>query len=208
MKRAYDFITEDLWGLKCPYKMTPEFIVVHNTANDASAEREVTFMKKNPSQTSYHFAVDDVEIRQVVPTDRNAWHAGDGATGRGNRKGIAIEICYSLSGGEKFEAAENNAAQLISELLKKYSWTIDKVKKHQDFSGKYCPHRTLDMGWERFLKKVEGYMIEDLEEVDDIVWELSERGIIKNRELWLMKLEENEDAYWLAKKAANYIREM
>ena len=31
--------------LKCPYEMTPTRIVVHNTANDASARNEITFMK-------------------------------------------------------------------------------------------------------------------------------------------------------------------
>ncbi|MDV4149399.1 hypothetical protein R0131_00970 [Clostridium sp. AL.422] len=29
------------------------------------------------------------------------------------------------------------------------------MKKHQDFSGKYCPHRTLDMGWQRFLNIIQ-----------------------------------------------------
>ena len=37
---------------------------------------------------------------------------------------------------------------------KERGWGIDKVTKHQDYSGKYCPHRTLDMGWERFLNMI------------------------------------------------------
>ncbi|MFR5581258.1 MAG: hypothetical protein ACLTJ1_12655, partial [Thomasclavelia ramosa] len=36
-----------------------------------------------------------------------------------------------------------------------HGWGIDKVKKHQDFANKYCPHRTLDMGWQRFLNMVQ-----------------------------------------------------
>lgn len=32
------------------------------------------------------------------------------------------------------------------------------MKKHQDFDGKYCPHRTLDKGWQRFLNMVKSYM--------------------------------------------------
>ena len=28
------------------------------------------------------------------------------------------------------------------------------MTKHQDYSGKYCPHRTLDLGWERFLNNI------------------------------------------------------
>lgn len=50
--------------------------------------------------------------------------------------------------------------------------------------------------------------MKELESVNDIVWELANRGIIGNKELWLKKLAEDTDAYWLARKAANYIRGM
>lgn len=206
MNIVKDFVPESKYKLKCPYKMTPAFIVVHNTANDATAKNEIAYMKRNNDATSFHFAVDDVETRQGIPLDRNAWHAGDGNNGEGNRYGIAVEICYSKSGGSRFVKSEENAARLIAYLLKKYNLGIDRVKKHQDFSKKYCPHRTLDMGWDRFLKKVESYMATELTSVNDIVWELAHRGIITNKELWLKKLEADRDAYWLARKCANYIR--
>lgn len=141
------------WSVKCPYEMTPWFVVVHNTANDAKASGEVSYMLSNNSATSFHYAVDDTEIVQGIPEYRTAWHAGDG-TGNGNMHGISIEICYSKSGGERFLKAENLAAELIADILTRYGWGIEKVTKHQDYSGKYCPHRTLDMGWERFLDKV------------------------------------------------------
>lgn len=208
MKRITDILDKNLWKTKCPFLMTPEFIVIHNTANDASAKNEVAYMKRNTLETSFHFAVDDIGTIQGIPLNRNAWHAGDGVLGNGNRRGIAIEICYSKSGGEKFLKAEENAAKLAAELLKKYGWDVSHIKKHQDFSGKYCPHRTLDLGWDRFLKKVEKYMTEELTETDEIVAELVNAGIIGNRELWLSKLDEDEDAYWLARKTANYIREL
>ena len=44
---------------------------------------------------------------------------------------------------------------LLSDGLRAHGWGIDKVKKHQDFANKYCPHRTLDMGWQRFLNMVQ-----------------------------------------------------
>lgn len=138
--------------------MTAEFIVVHNTANDASANNEISYMRTNNNKVSFHFAVDDKEVVQGLPLNRNGWHAGDGSNGKGNRKGIGIEICYSKSGGANFVKAEKNAAKFIAQLLKERGWGIDKVKKHQDFSGKYCPHRTLDMGWQRFLNMVKAEM--------------------------------------------------
>lgn len=140
--------------IKCPYEMKPEFIVVHNTANDATAQNEVEYMKSNNNTVSFHYAIDDKQIVQGIEENRNAWHTGDGRNGKGNRYGIAIEICYSKSGGDRFDLAEKNAAKFIAEKLKEKGWGIDKVKKHQDFSNKYCPHRTLDYGWERFLNLI------------------------------------------------------
>ena len=150
---------KDKYGIKCPYEMKPEFVVIHNTANNASANNEIAYMHRNDNEVSFHYAVDDKEIIQGLPLNRNSWNAGDGGSGRGNRKGISIEICYSKSGGKRFETAQKNAAELTAKLLKDYGWGIDKVKKHQDFNGKHCPHRTLDdYGWDYFLKLVEGYM--------------------------------------------------
>lgn len=160
MNIVKNLVSQSKYSVKCPYSMTPEFIVVHNTANDASAQNEVKYMISNNNQVSFHFAVDDKEIVQGLPLDRNAWACGDGANGKGNRKGIQIEICYSKSGGGRFENAEKNAAKFIAQLLKERGWGVDKVKKHQDFSGKYCPHRTLDIGWASFVNMVNDYLKE------------------------------------------------
>ena len=129
-------VPESKWGIKCPYEMTPTRIVVHNTANDASARNEIAYMTNNDYETSFHYAVDDKEIVQGIEENRNSWNAGDG-NGKGNREGIAIEICYSLSGGDRFIKAEKNAVDLIVDILKRYGWGIDRVTKHQDYTNKY-----------------------------------------------------------------------
>lgn len=149
-----NLVSSSKYNIKCPYPMTPEFIVVHNTANDASARNEIAYMIRNNNQVSFHYAIDDKEIVQGIPENRNAWHAGDGGSGKGNRYGLSIEICYSKSGGQRFVEAEKLAAKFIASKLKEKGWGIDRVKKHQDFSSKYCPHRTLDMGWQRFLNMI------------------------------------------------------
>ena len=138
--------------------MNPKFIIVHNTTNDASAMAEISYMIGNNNKVSFHCAVDNTRIVQGIPFDRNSWNAGDGKNGEGNRKGISIEICYSKSGGEKFKDAERLAAEYIAYLLKQYKWEIDKVKKHQDFSNKDCPHRTLEEGWQKFLNLISFYV--------------------------------------------------
>lgn len=155
MKIVKNLMTPDKYHIKCPYNMTPTRIVVHNTYNDASAKNEIAYMIRNNNEVSFHYAVDDKEIVQGIAENRNGWHASDGGRGKGNREGIAIEICYSKSGGDRFIKAEQNAVELIVDILKRYGWGIDKVTKHQDYTDKYCPHRTLDMGWNRFLKMIE-----------------------------------------------------
>lgn len=148
-------VSSSKYSIKCPYAMTPRYITIHNTANDASANNEVSYMINNNYEVSFHYAVDDKEAVQAIPENRNAWHCGDGGAGTGNRYSIGIEICYSKSGGNRFIQAEKNAAYLTATLLKKYGWGIDRVKRHYDWSGKYCPHRTMDMGWQRFLNMVQ-----------------------------------------------------
>lgn len=135
-------VSSSKYNIKCPYSMKPVGIAIHNTYNDASAKNEVSYMKSNNNQVSFHIAVDDKEAIQGLPFDRNSWSCGDGANGQGNRKHISIEICYSKSGGIKFTNAEKLAAKVVAELLKKYNWGIDKVKAHRDFANKNCPHRT------------------------------------------------------------------
>ena len=153
------------YNLKCPYTREPDRIVIHNSANDAPAKNEIAYMISRPEEISFHLAIDDREVVQGLPFERNAWAASDGC-GPGNMKGIHIEICYSLSGGARFIEAERNAARYTALLLHKYGWGIDRVTKHRDYVGKYCPHRTLDMGWQRFINMVKKYLNEYREEID------------------------------------------
>lgn len=181
------------YTLKSPYVMTPTRLIVHNTANDASANNEISYMVTNNLEVSFHYAVDDIEAVQGLPENRNGWHAGDGRTGIGNRQGIGIEICYSKSGGDRFIKAERNACILIAQLLKKYGWGIDKVTKHQDYSGKYCPHRTLDMGWQRFLNMVQAELNGNTDwKSEAVVLPEDKRKYITNKKTALYKIDSGE----------------
>lgn len=134
------------FSIKAPYAMKPEYITVHNTGNTASARNEATYHNNNNYQVSYHVAIDDKEAIQLIPFNRNAWHAGD-SMGNGNMKSIGIEICYSMDNGysgaksERYKKAEDNAALYIAHVLKQYGWGIDRLKRHYDWSGKDCPHK-------------------------------------------------------------------
>lgn len=159
VKIVQKIVPTSKYSIKCPNIITMKGITVHNTANDASALNEINYMTNNNYETSFHFAVDDIQAVQGLPLNRNGWHASDGL-GAGNMSTIAIEICYSKSGGARFDKAEENAAELIAGLLQDYNWGIDKVKRHYDYAPnkKYCPHRTMDKGWDRFLNMVKSKM--------------------------------------------------
>ena len=153
-----NLLSKSKYDLKVPVESCAKdmkYIVIHNTANDASAANEVAYMIRNDSSTSFNAAVDDKEIVIGIPLSRGAFAAGQRD---GNAHGIHIEFCYSLSGGTRFDKAEKNAAEYIAKLLTERKWDISHVKKHQDFDGKYCPHRTLDKGWQRFVNMVKTYM--------------------------------------------------
>ena len=47
---------------------------------------------------------------------------------------------------------------------------------------------------------------QEIVSVNDIVWDLHYHGIISNKELWLKKLNEDINSYWLARKMVNYLR--
>ncbi|MCY8950045.1 LysM peptidoglycan-binding domain-containing protein [Bacillus atrophaeus] len=151
-----NLVSESKYKLKCPNHMAAEYITIHNTYNDASAANEVSYMIGNTSSTSFHFAVDDKEVIQGLPLNRNAWHTGDGTNGPGNRKSIGAEICYSKSGGARYKAAEERAIKFVAQLLKERGWGVDRVRKHQDWNGKYCPHRILSEGrWDEVKTAIE-----------------------------------------------------
>lgn len=70
-------------------------------------------------------------------------------------KSIGIEICYSKSGGTRYDKAEQKAVELTAYLLHKYNLPISAVKQHHHWSGKNCPHRIRANGtWNKFLARV------------------------------------------------------
>lgn len=161
-KYVEKLIPSSKYSLKAPYAMTPQYVTIHNTSNDAPAANEVSYASGNTAPTGFHYAIDDKEAILMIPLNRTAFHAGDGASGAGNRKSIGIEICYSKSGGARYEAAEENAVYLAARLLYKYGLDISRLKKHQDWSGKYCPHRILDKkSWNDFKSRV-NWVLEEI----------------------------------------------
>ncbi|MBC9786450.1 N-acetylmuramoyl-L-alanine amidase [Heliobacterium chlorum] len=137
------------------YPMTPTFITVHNTGNSApgaDAAGHAAFIKSpGAGTTSWHFSVDDHQIVQHIPTNENAWHAGDGANGPGNRTSIGVEICENSDGN--LGRAEANAIDLIIDLMKQFNIPLTNVVPHKRWTGKDCPHLILPR-WDSFIASI------------------------------------------------------
>lgn len=129
------------YARKATYGMSPIGITIHETDNNAPARNEIAYMQRNDNWTSFHYAVDEKEVIQGLPLDRNGWHAADGDKGTGNRKTIAIEICrnYRTDDLSNYYAARDRAEQLVGWLMYVYGWDGDDIYTHNDWSGKNCP---------------------------------------------------------------------
>ncbi|MCF8019014.1 MAG: N-acetylmuramoyl-L-alanine amidase [Vallitaleaceae bacterium] len=130
-------------------KMVPKYITVHNTGNSkANARQNSTYVDTATGYVSWHFTVDDKDIFQELPLNETAWHAGD-SRGQGNMASIGIEICEHI--GIDWEQAKANAVYLIRTLMRDFNIPIERVVPHQKWSGKYCPRKILDEGWDKFI---------------------------------------------------------
>lgn len=154
-----------LYYLKSPYRMTPQTLTIHNTGNTASAYNEAAYMNGNTNQVSYHVVGDDKVIIQLIPFDRMAWAAGDGANGPGNRTSIHYEIAYSMDGGysgsmsERYLQAQENATLYAANVLIQYKWGVDRLRQHWHWSRKDCPHKMRAHGyWDWFVRRVQQHM--------------------------------------------------
>lgn len=198
-----------------------KYIVIHYTANNGdTAKNNVDYYKNNVVSASAHYYVDEFDmVYQSVLEGDTAYAVG--GTGKyihpecRNANSISIELCSrningsglaATDGGWYFkEETVNNAVDLTKELMAKYNIPLENVLRHYDVWGKICPAPFVNdpEKWNEFKRRLTE--VKELESVNDIVWELHERGIITDKDLWLKKLAEDDNAYWLARKAVNYI---
>ena len=115
------------------HPMSPKYITIHDTGNaskGSGAKNHAIYAGRGVNEVGYHFVVDDKNIYQLLPLTENAWHAGDGGSGTGNRQSIAIEICENPESNRT--TAEKNAQQLAAYLMKKYGIPTSNIKQHHD----------------------------------------------------------------------------
>lgn len=154
---------------------------------------------------------------QTLPWNHRGWHGG----GSSNNTHIGFEICEDgLTDGTYFSKVYQEAVELCAYLCKEYNLTEKDIICHSEGYKKGIASNHGDvMHWfpkhgksmDTFRADVKALLNqqaapEELTKVNDIVWELSHRGIITATDLWLKKLEEDTNAYWLARKTVNFLR--
>ena len=121
-------------------RINPTSITIHQTGNvDASAKANHNYMKninKSGERTaSWHVTVGHDYIIQAQSFNYKTYHAGNAV---GNNSSIGIEICmYSDSAKQK--KAYDNAIALVKILMSYYSFDLNQIKRHYDWTKKHCP---------------------------------------------------------------------
>ena len=138
-------------------KMIPKHITIHNTGNPgASALANSKYVDNAKAYVSWHFTIGNGIVYQELPINENAWHAGDGSRGEGNRQSIGIEIA-------EVDGAYETAVEFIRDLLEYLDFTTDQVFPHKHWSGKNCPRLILPK-WNEFIEDISRQYPENLSE--------------------------------------------
>ena len=129
-------------------------VTLHETANEAAgATAEMHRRYWGPggggrNLSSIHYVVDSTESIQLIPTDEQAWHAGDYT---GNTTSVGIEICVNSRAG--YAAACQKTAGITAHLLKDHGLPpVDgtTVRKHGSWPGtthRQCPQHLNAGDW-------------------------------------------------------------
>lgn len=141
---------------------TPGYYIQHETANyntGADAEMHNRYLHNGAQgqYLSFHFAVDDGVIYQMIPVTEVTWQAADGS-GPGNMSGISCELCVNQDAN--WTVARHNAEALAGGVMKALGMGIDRLKRHYDFNAAdpdrhYCPKEMMTSGyWATFVSNV------------------------------------------------------
>jgi len=152
---------------------TPQYIVIHYTANPGSSaqnNRDYFENLKDTGQTyaSAQFVVGlEGEIIQCVPCNEMSY-----CSNSLNEICISIEMCHPDEWGNFNDATYNNCVYLVAHLMNYYHMDMDQLIRHYDVTGKNCPRYFVEYEdrWEVFKGFVEEYR-KKFEEEDMALWE-------------------------------------
>lgn len=143
----------------------PVYIVIHETDNyakGAGARRhaEAQFLGHLSTSVQYYSGSDGIyqaaehtDGTYSVGIEYGGNHAVKDAN---NRNTINIEICVNSDGD--YGKARKNAIELVKYLMEVTEIPADRVIRHFDAKGKYCPRKMMDNPelWEDFKRQISG----------------------------------------------------
>lgn len=142
---------------------SPKYIVIHETDNfskGADAGRHAQAQAAGHLSTSVHYYAGSDGVYQAadhrdgtfsVGREYGGEHSVQDAT---NRNTINIEICVNVDGD--YTKARTNAVELVKHLIQTTGIPAERVIRHFDAKGKYCPRKMMDKPelWEDFKRQI------------------------------------------------------
>lgn len=156
-----------------------KYIVIHYTTNDGDTdENNGKYFANSVVNASAHYFVDDDSVTQSVPDDYVAWAVGGkkyndcAKTGGGkyylqatNTNTLNIEICDDVRNGIVYpsQATIENVIAFTKAKMKEYNIPKERVIRHFDVTGKYCPKYWMDDAkWKaEFWNKLDDVKVEE-----------------------------------------------
>lgn len=158
-------INKDFISTKNTYigQNKPRYIIVHETDNyaaGAGAKRHAEAQAAGHLSTSVHYYAGSDGIYQAANHSDSTWSVGREYGGNHsikdatNRNTINIEICVNEDGD--YMKARANAIELVKYLIQSTGIPAERVIRHFDAKGKYCPRKMMDNPelWEDFKKQI------------------------------------------------------
>ena len=141
----------------------PKYIVVHETDNyakGAGARRHAEAQFLGHLSTSVQYYAGSDGIYQAAEHKDGTYSVGREYGGNhaihdaNNRNTINIEICVNEDGD--YRKARQNAIDLVQYLIKETRIPAERVIRHFDAKGKYCPRKMMDDPalWEDFKQQI------------------------------------------------------
>lgn len=149
-----------------------KYIVVHYTSNKGdTAKNNADYFAREKVGASAHFFVDETEVWESVPENYIAWHCGAKQYKHSecrNTNSIGVEICMNDRAGKVRQGSIDHAARLVRELMQRYKIPPERVLRHYDVTGKYCPRPMVDNPalWQAFKNKLTEIEVEQEEDAD------------------------------------------
>lgn len=156
----------------------PIYIVIHETdnySNGAGAQRHAQAQRNGNLSTSVHYYSGSDGVYQAAEHSDGTFSIGKEYGGNHsvkdatNRNSINIEICVNADGD--YNVARQNAIELVKYLIQTTGIPAERIIRHYDAKGKYCPRKMLDNPslWEDFKAQISGAAVQEPTPVTEIL---------------------------------------